>query len=51
MNLDELSSGSYGVLLLLTVSVCAVLAFPLVDAIKRHLDYWRTFKAQERRVR
>lgn len=51
MNLDELSSGSYGILLLLTVSVCGVLAFPLVDFVKRHLDFARTFKAQERRLR
>ena len=50
-NLDELSTPAYGLLLLFAVSVCGAVACPLVDSVKRHLDFLVTFKAQERRPR
>lgn len=51
MNLDTLSDRGYALLLLAVLVGAGAASFPLVDALKRHLAYWRIFKAQERRLR
>ena len=47
--LDALSDSTFALLLLAVIAVCVALSFPLMDSLRRHLEFFKLFRDLERR--
>lgn len=48
--LDSLSDTTFALLLLGVMAVSVALSFPLMDGVKRHLEFFRLFRATAKEV-
>ena len=50
-NLDLIDDSTFALILFAVVVICGLLSGPMVDFIRRHREFFRIFRDQEKRLR